>query len=227
MQQFIEQFTVPAASPYTYDVENPTGATLVQVQSAAGVPVSGCTLVGGVLTVPSTEADAVLWVIYNATPATSYAGSKAQTSVGLTLGIGTTANGTVTPIGELATAPAGLLGKYATTEVTNSQSLQMSTPADEHIKTYLKRGPVTIKGNRVSSDAGQAMCIAATASDSVYYLTFQFPKNASQVSSGDKYVVPVLVNSYDWDQIDWRNPKEIGFEMEVQPSGVPQFTAGA
>lgn len=212
-QQFIEQFTVPASSPYTYTVKNPTSATLVQVQSAAGVVVTGCSLSGGVLTVPAGEAGAVLWVIYDATPTASYAGSQAQAGRGTIISIA----GTV--IGEVSDSPL-TRGKWETADVTNFESGSDS----EFITTIRKPGTLTVKGNRVASDAGQQAVETAYQNGTIAAFAIQLPKTASQSTQGDKYSFNALVVG---SSFTISPTKQVEFDIELQISGATTFTAGS
>lgn len=213
-QQFIEQFTVPATTPYTYNLLNPTGATLVQVQSAAGVPVTGCSITAGVLTVPSTEANAVLWVIYDATPTSSYSGSKAQAGRGTIVKIGSTV------IGEVSDAPINR-GKWETVDTTNFESGNDS----EYLQTIRKGQATTIKGNRLGSlDAGQAAVETAWENGTAASFTITIPKNGSQTTVGDSYTFNALVLSFDFSV---QPTKQIEFSIDLQPTGGYTFTPGS
>ncbi len=214
-QQFIEQFTVPSSSPYTYDLENPTGATLVDVQSAAGVSISGCSISSGVLTVPSAQAGSVLWVVYTATPSSSYTGSKAQAGRGTQLAIGSGP----TLIGEVKDLPLNR-GKWDLIDVTNFESGEDS----EQVVTIRKPGSVTFKGNRVSSDAGQALVEAAYQNGALTAFTLTLPKTATQVTSGDKYTFNAYVVSSDFSD---EATQAIQFSVELQISGPCTLTVGS
>jgi hypothetical protein len=214
-QQFIEQFTVPGSSPYTYDLENPTDATLVQVQSLAGVPVSGCSVTSGVLTVPSGEAGAILIVVYTATPASSYSGSKAQAARGSIISIGSSP----VTIGEVTDVPLNR-PKWDTADVTNFQSGSDS----EFISTIRKPGTITFKGNRVSSDAGQAAVETAYQSGALSPFTLTLPKTPSQTMSGDKYTFSALIVGSNFDVMV---TKQVEFSLELQISGAVTLTPGS
>lgn len=214
-QQFIEKFTVPASSPYTYDVENPTGATLVQVQSLAGVVVSGCSISTGVLTVPSGEASAILVVVYTATASSSYTGSKAQAGRGSQLAIGASP----VVIGEVKDVPLNR-GKWDLVDVTNFQSGSDT----EQLVTMRKAGSVTLKGNRVSSDSGQAAVETAYQSGALTPFTLTLPKTAAQSSSGDVYTFSAFVVGSDFTDT---TAQAVEFSIELQISGACTLTLGS
>lgn len=212
---FTERFTVPASSPYTYDVLNPTSATLVQVQSLAGVLVSGCSITTGVLTVPSGEAGAILVVVYTATPSSSYTGSKAQAGRGSTLTIG----GTV--IGEIDNLPMKR-GKWALVKTTNFQSGSDA----EQLVTIRDPSSITFKGNRVSSDAGQVALEAAyqNATLSTFVLTLPINTKAGQSSQGDTYTFSAYVIASDFDD---STEQAVQYSIELQGSGACILVVGS
>ena len=212
-QQFIEQFTVPASSPYTYSVKNPTSATLVQVQSAAGVPVSGCSLSGGVLTVPAAEAGAVLWVIYDATPTSSYSGSQAQAGRGTTLTVGGTLVGEITNFS--LNRP-----EWEFADTTNFESGSDS----EMLSTIRKAPTVDLKGNRVSSDAGQQAVETAYQNGSLQACVVTLPKTAAQTTVGDKFSFNAYVKGSNFSI---ETTKQVEFSITLQISGPVTLTIGS
>jgi hypothetical protein len=214
-QQFTEKFTVPASSPYTYNLLNPTGATLVQVQSLAGVVVSGCSVASGVLTVPSGEASAILIVVYNATPSSSYTGSKAQAGRGAILTIG----GVV--IGELDEIPLKR-GKWSMAKTTNFQS----NKDGEQIPTIREPASTTLAGNRVSSDSGQAAVEAAyqNAALSAFVITMPINTAAGQSSQGDTYSFSAYVAGSDFTV---QTEQVVKFSIELGITGPVTLAEGS
>jgi hypothetical protein len=214
VQQFIEQFAVPVAAPYTYNLLHPMGATLVDVQSASGATIAGCSITAGVLTAPSAQEGSVLWVIYTATGA-AYGGSKAQAGRGSSISIGAGP----TLIGEVTSISLNR-GKWQSVTVTNFQS----GLDEELIQTIRKAGTVSIKGNRVSSDAGQALVEAAYQAGGLQPFVQQLPLTPQQNAAGDKFLYNAFVTSSDFtDDVD----KEIQFTIELQISGAAPFTVGS
>lgn len=213
-QQYIQQVAVPGTSPYTVTLQNTTGAALVDVQTAAGTSVTGCTISAGVVTFPSSVAGSTLWVVYTAT-GPAYSGSKAQAGRGSTISI----NGTL--VGEVTSISLGR-GKWQTVSVTNFQS----GLDEELLQTIRKAGTVGLKGNRVSSDAGQVLVEASYQSGGLQPYVQQLPINAlaGQTSVGDKYEYNAFVISSDFtDEVD----KAVEFTIELQISGGAPLTVGS
>jgi hypothetical protein len=215
MAKFTEPFVVPGTSPYTYNLLNPTAATLVQVQSLAGVVVSGCSISSGVLTVPSANAGADLIVVYNATPSSSYSGSKAQAGRGSQLYIGSSP----VLVGEVKDVPLNR-GKWDFVDVTNFQSGSDS----EQIPTMRKPGSVTFKGNRVASDTGQLAVETAYQSGVLTPFTVTLPKTASQTVVGDTYTFNAYVAGSDFTDT---TTQAVEFSIELQISGPTTLTTGS
>lgn len=214
-QNYTEQFQVPASSPYTYNLLHPTGATLLSVTAASGIAIAGCSITSGVLTVPSAEAGATLWVSYSATVSTTYSGSKAQAGRGSSISIGTGP----TLIGEVKEISLNR-GKWQTVSTTNFQS----GLDEEMLATIRKAGTVSLKGNRVSSDAGQALVEAAYQSGGLVPFTQSLPLTSSQTTKGDAYAYNAFVIGSDFtDQVD----QPIEFTIDLQISGAAPLTVGS
>lgn len=145
----------------------------------------------------------------------TYSSSQAQAGRGTSISIGSTP----TLIGEVTDIPLNR-GKWETTEVTNFESGSDA----EFLATIRKPGPITIKGNRVSSDAGQVAVEAAYQSGALAQFTVQLVKTSAQTSSGDKYVFNALVLNSDFSI---QPSKEIAFSLDLQISGPTTFTAGS
>lgn len=145
----------------------------------------------------------------------TYTASAAQAGRGSTLSIG----GTPTMIGELSDVPFNR-GKWQTADVTNFESGSDA----EFISTIRKPGTVTLKGNRVSSDAGQIAVEAAYQSGALVAFTLQLPKTPAQTSSGDKYTFSALVLGSDFDV---KTTEAIEFSIELQISGAVTLTVGS
>jgi hypothetical protein len=144
----------------------------------------------------------------------SYSGSQAQSGRGTIIAIGATP----TTIGECSDFPLNR-SKWETVDVTNFQS----GSDGEFITTIRKPGSVTIKGNRVVSDAGQVLVEAAYQSGAISAFTVTLPKTISQSTSGDKYTFSALVLSLDFSI---QPTKQIEFSLDLQISGPVTFTAG-
>jgi hypothetical protein len=207
-QQFTEAFVVPAVTPFTYQLLHPTGAVLVAVEAASGVAVADCSVNGtGLLTVPSAQASAALWVVYTATASSSYAGSQAQAARGTLLSIGSSP----VIVGEIRNY-GKVGGDWANVKVTNSQS----GADDEFLNTIRDNGTLELEGNRVSADAGQVAVEAAYQDGLKRPFTLTLPMTPTQSSHGDSYSFNALVNkrSFDTDIT-----KEISWTVSLKVTG--------
>lgn len=144
----------------------------------------------------------------------TYTGSKAQAGRGSVLSIG----GTPTEVGEVKEVPLNR-GKWSMIDVTNFDSGSDS----EQITTVRKPGQVTLKGNRVSSDAGQALVETAYQSGALASFTLQLPKTAAQTTAGDKYVFSAFVTGSDFS-VGVEQATE--FSLDLQLSGACVLTIG-
>lgn len=145
----------------------------------------------------------------------TYSGSLAQSGRGTSLAIGSTP----TPIGELSDFPL-TRGKWGTADVTNFESGSDS----EFIATIRKPGTLTLKGNRVSSDAGQVLVEAAYQDGVLQPFVATLPKTAAQTTIGDKYTFNALVLDYSFTITV---EKQIEFSIELQISGAVTLTVGS
>lgn len=143
-----------------------------------------------------------------------YTSSQAQAGRGTIIGIGATP----TTIGEITDFPMNR-GKWDTVDVTNFESGSDA----EFLTTIRKSANITVKGNRVSSDAGQVACEAAYQAGSVASFTVTLPKTSTQTSTGDKYVFNALVVALDFSITP---TKAVEFSLDLQVTGATTFTAG-
>lgn len=146
---------------------------------------------------------------------TTYAGSKAQAGRGSTLSIGATP----TEIGECSDVPF-TRPEWDFVDVTNLDS----GSDQEMLPTIRKAASFTVKGNRVSSDAGQLAVETAYGSGALTAFTLQLPKTAAQTSTGDKYAFNAFVKSSSFDVTP---TKQVEFSIALQTSGPITFTAGS
>jgi hypothetical protein len=145
----------------------------------------------------------------------TYTGSKAQAGRGSNISIGATP----TAIGEITDVPV-TRPKWDTDDVTNLESGSDS----EFITTIRKSASFTLKGNRVSSDAGQEAVESAYQSGAITAFVITLPKNASQTTTGDSYSFNALILSYDFTISP---TKKIEFSIDLQVSGGMPLTAGS
>ena len=144
-----------------------------------------------------------------------YTGSQAQAGRGSTLSIGATP----TLIGEITDLPLDL-PKWDTADVTNLESGMDS----EVLPTIRKTASITIKGNRVSSDAGQMAVMTAYGAGTKVAFTVTLPKTATQTSTGDSWAFSGYVLSASFTV----NPtKQIDFSIDIESSGAFVPTAGS
>jgi len=135
--------------------------------------------------------------------------SKAQSGVGAIFSVCLTLAGTYVPVGDITSAPykAGELGTVSTT------NLQSTT--EEIAPVLQKLGTIPLKGNRVSTDAGQALLYTnfQTVPKAPIFWKLQLPVNLAggQTTTGD------LFSGSAW---------VIGYQIEdVEPTKVVTFTA--
>lgn len=145
----------------------------------------------------------------------AYTGSQAQTGAGTILAIGT---GTPVTIGEVSDFPLNR-PKWATANVTNFNSGLDA----EYIGTVREGATVNLKGNRVSSDAGQEAAEAAYQSGAITNFKATLPKSKAQTTSGDTIAFTALVQSVDFSISP---TKQIEFSMDLQLSGPTTITPG-
>jgi len=145
----------------------------------------------------------------------TYGGSQAQAGRGSVLSIGSTP----TLIGEIKEVPLNR-GKWEIVDTTNFESGSDS----EQLVTIRKPGTITFKGNRVSTDAGQALVETAYQSGALTAFVLQLPKNLTQTTAGDKYTFNAFVVGSDFsDAVN----AVIEFSIELQISGACTLTEGS
>lgn len=144
---------------------------------------------------------------------TTYTGSQAQTGAGTVLSIGATP----TVIGEVSDFPLNR-PKWATANVTNFNSNLDA----EYIGTMREGAVVTLKGNRVSSDAGQQAAEAAYQTGAITAFKAVLPKKGVQ-ATGDTINFTALVQSIDFSISP---TKQIEFSMDLQLSGPTSIVPG-
>ena len=126
-------------------------------------------------------------------PASTYTSSKGQSGAGVLLYIGgvsgVSSGETFAIVTEVMDLPV-TLPKWKTADTTNLQS-----SVEESSKTLLGLTTISVKGNRVPSDAGQLAIQAAYASKQPYDFIVVFPKNAAegQTTVGDSFTFSALV----------------------------------
>lgn len=147
--------------------------------------------------------------------------SKAFTGKGTVFSIGTSiATPTYTAVAELKTlAFSG--SKNDTEDTTNFDSLGR---AKEFAVTLLEAGEISIAGNYVAADAGQASFKAAFASGAVLPFKIVLPVAPGQVTSGD---VMTFIGAVIEDNIDISYDKTLTFAAKVKISGLITYVSGA
>lgn len=144
-----------------------------------------------------------------------YTSSQAQAGRGSQLSIGATP----TLIGEVKDVPLNR-GKWSLVDTTNFESGSDS----EQLVTIRKPGTLTFKGNRVSSDAGQAAVESAYQAGTLTAFVLTLPKTAAQTSTGDKYTFSAFVVGSDFTD---STEQVIEFSIELQLSGPCTLTVGS
>jgi hypothetical protein len=149
--------------------------------------------------------------------------SKAQSGVGAIFSVSTTSTGSYLPVGDITSAPykAGELGTVSTT---NLQSV-----TEEIAPTLQKLGTIPLKGNRVSTDPGQALLYAnfqAVPKVPIFW-RLQLPVNlvGGQSTTGDLFSGSAWVLSYEIDDVD--PTKIITFTTSLTVIGAATFVEGA
>jgi len=145
-----------------------------------------------------------------------YTGSQAQPGRGSTISIGTSSPPV---IGEVADITLNR-GKWDFANTTNLQS----GSDEEMLAVIRKAAQMTLKGNRVDTDAGQIAVEAAYQAGSLQTFVIQLPKTAAQTTIGDKYTFTAYVDSSDFTISP---TKQIEFTMQLQTSGAITLTAGS
>lgn len=145
----------------------------------------------------------------------AYSGSKAQAGRGSTLSIGATP----TEIGEVSDV------QFSRPEMDLVDVTNFDSGGDQELlPTIRKSNTFTVKGNRVSSDAGQQAAETAYQTFALSAFTLQLPKTPTQTVAGDKYTFNAYVKNLSFDVA---TTKQIEFSMMLQISGAVTFTAGS
>lgn len=145
----------------------------------------------------------------------SYTSSQSQAGRGSSISIGSTP----TLIGEITDIPLSL-PKWDSVDVTNLES----GSDQENLLTIRKSSTFTVKGNRVSSDAGQTAVVAAYQGATLSAFVVTLPKTPTQTTKGDSYSFSAFVMSASFDV----SPTgKIDFSMDLMTSGPVTFTAGS
>jgi predicted secreted protein len=145
----------------------------------------------------------------------TYSGSQAQAGRGSTLSIGSTP----VAIGELADVPFKR-GEWDNVDVTNFES----GSDQELLPTIRKSVTFTLKGNRVSTDAGQAAVETAYQSGALATFKLQLLKNPAQTTTGDYYSFSAYIKASDFDV---KTTDKIEFSITLQTSGAITLTEGS
>lgn len=144
-----------------------------------------------------------------------YTHSLAQAGRGSSISIGATP----TLIGEITDIPLDL-PKWDSVDVTNLES----GSDQENLLTVRKSATFTVKGNRVSTDAGQVAVISAYQNATLSAFVVTLPKTATQTTTGDTYSFSAFVMSASFDVSP---TKQVDFSMDLMTSGPVTFTAGS
>lgn len=145
-----------------------------------------------------------------------YTGSQAQSGRGTTISIGTS---TPPIIGEVSDIQLNR-GKWDFANTTNLES----GSDEEMLAVIRKAAQMSLKGNRVDSDAGQVAVEAAYQAGSLQTFVIQLPKTAAQTTNGDKYTFTGYVAAF---QFTVAPTKQVEFSMEIQTSGPITLTVGS
>ncbi|HKD60545.1 MAG TPA: hypothetical protein VKB47_08795 [Terracidiphilus sp.] len=144
-----------------------------------------------------------------------YTGSKSQAGRGSQFLIGATP----TEVGECSDVQFNR-PEWDFADVTNLDS----GSDQELLSTIRKATTINLKGNRVSSDAGQVLVETNYQSGAEVAFTLQLPKTGSQVTAGDKYVGNAFVKASTFDVTP---TKQIEFNITLQPTGPITLTVGS
>jgi hypothetical protein len=143
--------------------------------------------------------------------------SLAQPGRGTTIGIGAVP----TTIGEVKSITRSGY-EWKTEDVSN---MSTSTRATEKIATIFEQGTVELAGNRISSDAGQALLEAAELTGAATAFTVTLPKASGQTVAGDVYTFNAIVISAH-EPADLDVAKSIQFKAKLDITGDVTFTIG-
>jgi hypothetical protein len=149
--------------------------------------------------------------------------SKAQSGVNAVFSVCATSTGTYLPVNDITSAPykAGELGTVSTT---NLQSV-----TEEITPVLQKLGTIPLKGNRVSTDPGQALLYSnfqATPKVPIFW-KLQLPPNplGGQSTTGDLFSGSAWVIGYQIDDIE--PTKIVTFTANLTVIGTATLVEGA
>lgn len=183
-----------------------TGSTSVTSVSSitgitVGMPITGTGIASG--TTVAAVASGTITLSQNAT--------ASGTAVSLTVG--------PQQIGEVRSVPFKR-GPWTFADTTNFQS-----GADKETLPIIRdNGSITLSGNRVSGDTGQAAVEAAYQSGAIQTFTLTLPKTSSQTTIGDTYSFNAYVKSSDFNA---DAEKEVDFSIDLMISGPTTLTLGS
>jgi hypothetical protein len=140
--------------------------------------------------------------------------TKATDGGGSVLAIGATP----TTIGEIQSVKQSGC-KWDTEEASN-----LASTAKEFVATILDWGEFAVEAKRVSTDAGQALVVAAFGTGALTSFTLTLPKEATQTVNGDKYVFSAVVTECDFS-LDVNKLIPLSFKLKV--SGGVAYTEGS
>jgi predicted secreted protein len=169
------------------------------------------------MSVTGTGIPALTTVLSNVSGTITLSANATATATGVTL----TINAPVyTAISELKTFSFSG-AKNDTEDVTNSDS---AGRAHEFIATLLSSGDVSISGNYVAGDAGQAALRAAFATGAILPYKIQLPVAPGQTTVGDLFTFTALVEE---NATDLQYDKAVSFNGKCKISGVITYSIGS
>jgi hypothetical protein len=242
MQMPVYEVQVPGSGPYTVQLPTAPGASgyaLVSVEGAGGAAIAGFSVSsGGLLTCPSGEAGATVWVTYTATVATSAQpvlglGTKiyiaTSQAVAPSISAGTVTGGTeINGLSDIE-PPQPKWGKDKVTPLNSANGIE------RYLKTLIEGGAFKLTGFWESADPGQAALYAAyltpsnSPNGSVYPFLLVANKNqhAGQSVQGDSQVVGCHVTEFAWGKAEPGKPIPFTCSLEVDGSVDPVYTQGS
>ena len=125
------------------------------------------------------------------------------------------------PIFEMKQAPVSGQ-KWDLEDITNFQS----GTTKEWLKTLLDTGKVTVQGNRISTDPGQALLKAAFLDTAAYMFQVTLPLAQGQATTGDVALFAALVEQFD-DMSTLQVGKAIMVSATLQRTGAVTYTEGS
>jgi hypothetical protein len=126
--------------------------------------------------------------------------SKAQSGVGAVFSVCATSTGSYLPVGDITSAP------YKAGELPTVDSTNLASTTEEVLPVLQKLGTIPLKGNRVSTDPGQALLYNAFQATPVapIFWRLQLPVNLAggQTATGDLLSGSAWVTQYEIDDVD-------------------------